>query len=145
MKKGVIIALLIAGIVFIGCGNPGHVIKTYEYAGSIDQFEERLRQFANNHPDMNFTIKLRGNDFYGTRDIIIQTKGRSRNVRYDLVARTSKERTKIDLMAIYDETDDTVANTHSKPETSKLINDFNNGFLAQLKKEQQIILTPDLF
>lgn len=145
MKKGVIIVLLIAGIAFMGCDNRGHTIKTYEYAGSIDQFEGRLKQFANKHPDMIFTISLRGNDFYGIRDIIIETKGRSHNIRYDLVARTSKERTKIDLTAIYDEFDDTVANTHSKPETSKLIDDFNNGFLVQLKKEQQIILTPDFF
>jgi len=145
MKRRVIIALLIAGIAFIGCDNPGHVIKTYEYAGSIDQFEERLRQFANNHTDMNFSFKLRGNDFYGTRDIIIETKSRSDKVRYNLVARKSKEITKIDLTAIYDETNSTEGNALTNPEASKLFDGFNNGFRAQLKKEQQIILTPDLF
>jgi len=61
-------------------------IKTYDYSGSMDQFDKKIRQFAAINSRINLTISSRDSTIKrSARDITIKIKSDSNNVQYELV------------------------------------------------------------
>ncbi|HTK17869.1 MAG TPA: hypothetical protein VL442_00065 [Mucilaginibacter sp.] len=121
-------------------------IKTYNYSGTMDQFDEKIRQFAAINPGVNLTISSRDSTIrYSAKDINIKVKSRSNNVRYELVLYDFNGSTKLDLEGIYDETHNTGGTNMKDKDVEKLYNGFKTNFLPQLSKSQGIVLKIDWF
>jgi hypothetical protein len=138
-----------AYICFGGCINYiSAPIKKYEYSGGITEFENGLKKFANANPGMTLTISRRDstND-NSARDMIVELKGYSRDIVYDLayVETLHNEITEIDLIGIHDKIRKTGGYKFKDVGVKELFNDFKNDFLMRLEKDQDIILKPETF
>ena len=111
----------------------------------MDQFEDDLKNFTLSHPTVTYKLSRRGEGVNDARDIIVQNKTLSADVRYDLVIYKFNDDTKLDLDCIYDETHKTGGCSTDDKGVKVLFEGFKNNFLVQLQKEQHIELTPNFF
>ncbi len=156
MTKATKITTVIIGIVFV-CfiGRCAYMIlciscttapiKTYDYTGTMDQFDKKIKQFASANSGVNLTISSRDNTIKrSARDITIKIKGNP-NVRYDLVLYDFNGATKLDLEGIYDETHKTGGINMKDKDVEKLYAGFKADLLPRLSKSQGIVLKADWF
>lgn len=156
MTKAIKISTIIIGIAFV-CfiGRCAYMIlciscttapiKTYDYAGSMDQFDEKLRNFASANSGINLTILSRDSTIKrSARDITIKIKSNP-NVRYELTLYDFNGATKLDLESLYDETHKTGGVNMKDKDVEKLYAGFKTDFLPRLSKSQGIVLKVDWF
>ncbi|MDB5136762.1 MAG: hypothetical protein JWP37_3365 [Mucilaginibacter sp.] len=156
MNRAVKIISIIVGIVLIGfvgrciymvlcisCTTPS--IKTYDYNGSMDQFENNLKNFTNSNLNLTYKVSRRGPGAYDARDIIALNKTQSGLMRYELVVYKFNETTKLDIDCIYDETRN-VGGCNTEDKIGKeLFERFKSDFLLRFEKGQHITLEPNFF
>ncbi|MGN6639365.1 MAG: hypothetical protein ACTHJ8_10675 [Mucilaginibacter sp.] len=138
----IIAGKLLYRVLCISCTIPP--IKTYNYSGSMDQFEYKIRHFAATAA-VNLEVSRRdSSDNRSARDLIIRVKNSSSIVRYQMVLYDFNGATKLDLEEVYDETHKTGGNDIKNVKTKELYVDFKNKFLPALEKNQDIVLKNSL-
>lgn len=121
-------------------------IKTYDYSGTMDQFDKKIRRFAAINSGINLIISSRDSTIKrSARDITIKIKRGSDSIRYELVLYDFNDATKLDLEGIYDETRNTGGTNIKDKDVEQLYAGFKTDFLPRLSNSQGIVLNPDWF
>jgi hypothetical protein len=157
MKK---IIIVIIGLIFIGfigrclymvacISCTPSAIKKYEYSGTINQFESKLKTFAISNSDVTLKISYRdGGDKTNTtaRDMMIELKNNSTDIVYHIayIQRKPNEYTSIYLDDVYDKIHKSGGNDLDSSSVKPIFNNFKDNFLPRLNKAD-IILKPQFF
>ncbi|RYD90732.1 MAG: hypothetical protein EOP54_23525 [Sphingobacteriales bacterium] len=122
-------------------------IKTYEYFGSADQFDNAIRQFA----DKNTDVIVKDKETIGNADngyaihMTLDAKDSTSNVSYNLKYEYADSKIKVYLIGLHDWINKKGGYKIGDAGVKELLNDFENRFLLRLKgdgmKDNRIILT----
>ncbi|MDB5150418.1 MAG: hypothetical protein JWQ57_4438 [Mucilaginibacter sp.] len=154
MRKIIFIAvgLVLAGfagrcvymIACISCTFPP--IKTYNYSGSMDQFESAFKAFAILDTDITYQIKQRDSSLVNSaRDLTVLLKDKSDTITYNIVLSKPNKDAKVALIGAFDSARKTGGYSDDDPAVKQLFNQFKTDFLVRLEKDGHIILKSDPF
>lgn len=142
---GVVLLFCIGRCVYmvacISCTTPS--IKTYNFAGSMDQLENNFKNFAIANSNIQCEISRRGTDPFDARDVKIKIK--NWDINCNLVIHDFNNNTKLDIREIYDYTYKKGGNDANDKNVKELLNKFEKTFLVQLQKDQGIQLKTPFF
>lgn len=153
MKKGTLIAIVIAGISIIGgfiyfvggVSSTYPPIRKYEYKGGLDQFITSIHDYASTTPTVQYEIT----DTVGSKDngyatyIHIEVRNTPSDIEFELKCEEDKHsgiqtKTAISLVGAYDKTKNIGSYSKDAKDADILAKQFELTVLKRLKDSQNI-------
>jgi len=134
-------------IACISCTTPD--IETYKYAGTMDQLENGFKQYARVNANSSCKVSWRDNsDNFSARDVNMSIIHKLDTIRYQMVIYDFNKSTRLGLSCIYKQNDSQSiggCNLKDHGVESLFKNNFQDQFLIDLQKKENIVLKTTLF